>query len=124
MVKFLVDLVRGDSIQEKCDLFEIDPELKISILSGLVKLKNSSYIINNKRSARTSQISLIYSLRTYSQEILIKRHLNSIDKDLLKTVVATHLVVAIEWGCNCYISCEHDIDDNDSKNYIQDQMGA
>lgn len=118
-----INLILGESIEEKCRVLDIDPELKLSILSGLVKVKSTNnFIIDTKKSAKISQMTLAYSLRTCSDEIRIKRHIKNIDRELLSTIEATHVVVAIEWGCNCYITCEHDSIDENSREHILEEM--
>lgn len=117
-----IEVIRGDSIDDKCEVFEVDPELKLSVILGLVKLnKSSSYIVDQKKSNNMSQVSLVYSIRTCTQEIRIQNYLGrQINKELLKNVDATHIVVGIDWGCYCSITCEHSVEDSDSKEHVEE----
>ena len=106
------EVVREDSTLERCKKLNIDAELQLSVLSGLVSLKGSgSYLSDERKSARSQSMSLIYKANTKKDEITIRQHKEKVDKDVLLSVTtastaATHVVVGIQWGAVCSITCE------------------
>ncbi|KAJ8034997.1 Neoverrucotoxin subunit beta [Holothuria leucospilota] len=124
------ELVMTDSIQEKFNKLDIEAELQVSLLSGLVKLGGSgAYIGEEKKSARAQSMSLLYKLQTVSEEIMIRHHKDKIDVDILshsndRGVDATHVVVAIAWGAVISVTCEYQNKNDEDVNEAKGSMKA
>ena len=118
-----VDFIVTDSLKEKFDKLDINADLSLSILAGLVKLKGSaSYLHDQKSSSRSARMTLTYSVRTKHQEVDgIKA---KIDKDALDSDDATHIVVGIDWGAKCNVTCEYEKSDNEDETKVQGQLRA
>ena len=58
-----VDLVLSDRMEEKFHKLGIDGQLRVSVLSGLVKLSGSgSYLSEERESARAARMSCIFKV--------------------------------------------------------------
>ncbi len=81
-----IEVVMEDSTQDKFNKLDIDAELQLSVLSGLVKLKGSgSYLADERKSARAQRMSLIYKVSTVNEEMMIRHNKEKIDKDILSS---------------------------------------
>ena len=116
-----IELVKSDSLQEKCTKLDVEGELQVSLLLGMIKLTGSgAYLSEEKKSAKTQSISLIYKLRTVNEDVMIRQNKNTIDMDVLSQQSdATHVVVAIDWGAMCSVTCEHDNIDNEDATKVK-----
>ena len=106
-----IELVLSDNLQEKFNKLNVEAELQVSLLAGLIKLSGSgSYLGEEKKSARTQSMSLIYKLRTVNEEVMLRQNKDKIDIEMLKSpnVNGTHVVVAIDWGAVCSVTCEYE----------------
>ena len=66
----LIELVMSDSIQKKYTKFDIEEELQLSVLAGMVTLNGSgAYFAEERTRAGTNSMSLIYKLRNVKEEI-------------------------------------------------------
>ncbi len=118
-----VDFIVTDSIKEQFDKLSIDAELSLSILAGLVKLSGSaSFLKDQKCSSRSARMTLAYSVLTKHQEIDGIRA--KVDKDCLESIEATHMVVGIDWGAKCNITCEYDKSDNEDEMEVKGKLQA
>eukprot|EP00092_Neocalanus_flemingeri_P006869 GFUD01007415.1.p1 GENE.GFUD01007415.1~~GFUD01007415.1.p1 ORF type:complete len:375 (+),score=73.71 GFUD01007415.1:155-1126(+) len=108
-----LDLVKDDRIETKFKTLGIEPELQISILSGLVQASGSScYLNEEKKSNSSASMSLVYKTKTVSEEVFPRQVRNKIDTDVFKPkngipLEATHVVVGIDWGMTQTITCEY-----------------
>lgn len=61
-----VDLVLSDTNEDKFNKLDIDAQLQISLLAGLIKLSGSgAYFQEERKSARTARMSLVYKVRSF-----------------------------------------------------------
>lgn len=118
-----VDFIVSDSISEKYEKLGIDAELSLSILSGLVKVSGSAaYLYDQKSSARTERMTLAYAVHTVHQELDGIR--GKIDKDSLDAVEATHVVIGIDWGAKCNVTCEYENTENEEDTQVKGKLRA
>ncbi|XP_038059651.1 uncharacterized protein LOC119730712 [Patiria miniata] len=109
-----IEIVMSDNVQEKFNKLNVEAELQVSVLTGLIKLSGSgSYLQEERKSARAQSMSLIYKLRTVNEDFSLRRNKDKIDPDILspsnrQTINATHVVVAIDWGAFCVVTCEYE----------------
>ncbi|XP_038059710.1 uncharacterized protein LOC119730753 [Patiria miniata] len=122
-----IEIVMSDNIQEKFNTLNVEAELQVSLLAGLIKLSGSgSYLGEERKSARAQSMSLIYKLRTVNEEIMLRQNKDKIDLEILsplngQTIDATHVVVAIDWGAVCTVTCEYE---NTEDNNVTEVKGA
>ncbi|XP_038059614.1 uncharacterized protein LOC119730688 [Patiria miniata] len=125
-----IELVMSDSIQEKFSKLNVEAELQVSVLAGLIKLSGSgSYLEEERKSARAQSMSLIYKLRTVNEEIMLCQNKDKIDLDILspsngQTVNATHVVVAINWGALCTVTCEYETKEDENVTEVKGALSA
>eukprot|EP00794_Sanderia_malayensis_P001184 gene1184-biopygen410 len=118
-----IEFIFSESVSEEIEKLGIDAELSLSILSGLVKIKGSaSYLHDQKASAKSVRMTMAYTVRTKSQEIDSIR--GKIDKKLLESDEATHVVVGIEWGAKCNITCEYENTENEEITTVKGELEA
>ena len=68
--KYLYDF--SDSYEAKSNNLNVDAELKVSVLSGLLELRGSGkYLQTNKRNFKLVKCSLIYNTRTKDESFSI-----------------------------------------------------
>ena len=80
-----VELVKTDSIQEKFEKLNVEGELQLSVLSGLVEGRGSgAYLGEERKSARNQSMSLIYRLKTVHEELMVRQNKEHIDLDVLR----------------------------------------
>ena len=118
-----VDFILTDSIDEKFDKLNIDAELSLSIMSGLIKLSGSAaYLNNQKSSAKSARMTLTYAVMTIHQEVEGIR--SKVDKDCIDCEDATHIVVGIGWGAKCNITCEYESNENEDDLQVKGKLQA
>ncbi len=123
-----VELVMSDSIQDKFHKLDIEAELQISLLAGLVKLSGSgAYLNEEKKSARTQSMSLVYRIRTINEEFMLRQNRGKVDVEILKAgsdLQATHVVVGIDWGAVCSITCQCENTDGKDETTVKGALGV
>ncbi|XP_041472269.1 uncharacterized protein LOC121421583 [Lytechinus variegatus] len=111
-----IEITSSDSLEEKCKILDVEDELQLSVAVGMLELSGSgAFLGDERRSARTESKSLIYKLSTVNEEVMLRQNKDIIDKEVLSGTNpdATHVVVGIDWGAQCTISCEYENDEND-----------
>ena len=69
-----VELSMSDSFQEKFRHLDIEAELSVSLLSGMIKLSGSGKYLDEKRESEHKQcMSLIYKTTTVTEEVFLKQ---------------------------------------------------
>ncbi|XP_028397642.1 uncharacterized protein LOC114521398 [Dendronephthya gigantea] len=123
-----VELVMSDSIQDKFNKLNIEAELQVSLLAGLVKLNGSgAYFNEEKKSARAQSMSLVYKIRTINEEFMLRQNRDKIDLEILKAgedLLATHVVVGIDWGAVCSITCQSENSDGKDESTVKGALGV
>ncbi|XP_072024922.1 uncharacterized protein [Amphiura filiformis] len=125
-----IELVLTDNVQEKFKKLEVEAELQVSLLAGMVKLSGSgAFLGEEKKSARAQSMSLLYKLRTVNEEIMIRHNKDKIDMDIMspsneQSVSATHVVVSIDWGAVCSVTCEYENEEDKDVTQIKGALNA
>ncbi|CAG8745182.1 2108_t:CDS:1, partial [Acaulospora colombiana] len=98
-----------DSYKEKFNKLDVESQLKISILSGLLSLEGSGkYLKDVKSSSKSVKGTLIYRMSSVQESL-------NINHDDVKTYIATdafniqgatHVVTGIKWGATMMSSFE------------------
>ena len=122
-----IDYVRTESLSEKMEKLGVSAELSVSFLGGLVSASGSGkYLNEDKKSARSAKTSLVYSIRTVTEDLKIfsKSSRQLMDQFLLTNIDATHVVVGIDWGANVVLSLEETNTDSSNIQEIQGKLQA
>lgn len=122
-----VDFELTDRLSEKFSKLDVNAELQLSVLAGLVNLKGSgNYLSEEKASAKAARMTLLYSITTTSESINIfdKELKENIDLDVIDCLEATHVVVGIEWGANCTVTAEYANQENEKRTKVEGLLKA
>ncbi|CAB4483553.1 unnamed protein product [Rhizophagus irregularis] len=98
-----------DSYVEKFNKLDVEAELKLSALAGLVTLEGSGkYLSDVKDSSKTVKGNLIYRMTSFEENLNIFRDdvKACISTDGFNNTDATHVVVGIKWGATIIASYE------------------
>jgi hypothetical protein len=103
--------VMNDSINERFEKLDVQAELKMSFLCGLVKVEGSGkYLYESKKDTKTVSYSVIFKIRTKKQSLnIFNRKLRDGDllpTDLIDPSLGTHIVSSITWGANIIATFE------------------
>ena len=117
-----------DTMSSKFEKLEINAELKLSILAGLISLEGSGkYLNEEKKSFKSVKATIIYNSRTKDQSInLAENGLKAIvsGECLQNSNIGTHVVVGIDWGANVFFTFEHQNSENIDKSVIAGSLKA
>ena len=106
----VVEIVE-DRFATKASCLEIDSELQLSILAGLVDVKGAAkYLTDYKSSMNLSRIGLFYKQTTKIEQLSLDK---LSDQCLDRIESATHVVTEVEYGATAVFvfdsnSCKHD----------------
>ena len=114
----------SNSITEKINLLKISGEVSLSLMAGMIPVSGSaSYINSNRKNTNVSEMSLLYSIVTLNQSICSVKRMD-IESDMLNYEGATHVVIGIDWGAKCNISCQYENKTNKSKVEVDGKLKA
>ena len=117
------DYITTEELDEQFEKLSIEKELKLSIMSGLVKPSGSAAYLNSQsRSAKRRHMTLIYTVNTIRQEVDGIR--NKVNKKYLDGGEASHIVVGIDWGVRCNITCEYQMSQQDDEEQVKGKLQA
>ncbi|XP_063960602.1 uncharacterized protein LOC129267962 [Lytechinus pictus] len=127
IAKTEIEITESDSWQEKCEKLGVEDALQLSVTVGMVELNGSgAFLRDERRSAMTQSKSLIYKLSTVNEEVAIIQNRDIIDKDILSdpNTPATHVVVGIDRGAQCTVTCEYENIENNDGSAVRADAGV
>lgn len=97
---YSVHYANMDTLKEKLDFLDIQNELRISVLCGLIEVDGSAKFLNYKKSnGESAQATLSYRFFTKLDGVTMDEVIQElVSKDILKKTNATHVVIEIKWG--------------------------
>nr|XP_054753969.1 uncharacterized protein LOC129259734 [Lytechinus pictus] len=104
-ITLITETTRTEGFREKCKNLDIETELQASIAVGMVKLSGSgAYLGDERKSIRTQQMSIIYKLKTFNEELLLRKSKDIMNMDMLSDARpdATHVVVDKDLSASKY----------------------
>ncbi|CAG8588901.1 18299_t:CDS:2 [Racocetra persica] len=114
-----------DSYLDKFKNLEVESQLRISVLLGLVALDGSGkYLDDIKTSCRSVKGTLVYKM-TSVEETLDIYHENvkpCISMDAFNTPEATHVVIGIKWGAAVVTSFEHEDTNKEKRSQVGGEL--
>ena len=125
-----IEVVTTDSLQEKFEKLDVEADLQVSVLAGMVDTSGSgAYLREQTNSGKTKSMSLLYKLKTVEDEIIMRQNKHMIDKDVLspsegQSIDATHVVFAIGWGAVCSVTCEYKPEEHEDVSEINEVLSA
>ena len=115
----------SDNTNEKETSFNLNANLKLSFLSGLVEVSGSAaYLDNRVQTSNTARVSLKFDTRIFVREL--KPHIfTKVDyPNVLDKVDATHVVVGIEYGAAAVFVFDRTVSKNETKRDVEGSMGV
>ncbi|XP_063960604.1 uncharacterized protein LOC129268891 [Lytechinus pictus] len=122
-----IEMAMSDSFEEKCKILGVEDELQLSVAVGMVELSGSGAFLGDEwRSAKAQSKSLIYKRMTVNEEIILSQSRTIVDRDILSGTNpdATHVVVGIDWGAQCTITCGYENNENDDFTAVTGEMSV
>ncbi|RIA81664.1 hypothetical protein C1645_547454 [Glomus cerebriforme] len=114
-----------DSYREKFNNLDVEAELKLSVIAGLLALEGSSkYLGDIKESFRSVKGSLIYKLTSAEENLNIYRDdvKACISTDGFNNPDATHVVTGIKWGATLIASFECKNTKEEDKSQVEEAL--
>ncbi|RIB02389.1 hypothetical protein C2G38_1991421 [Gigaspora rosea] len=116
-----------DSYMEKFKNLEVEPQLRISVLLGLVLLDGSGkYLDDIKESSRSVKGTLVYKITSVEEKLDIYREnvKACISTDAFNTSEATHVVIGVKWGAAIMASFEYTDTNKENKSKVCSHVNA
>ncbi|CAC5410240.1 unnamed protein product [Mytilus coruscus] len=121
------DFTTEDTISAKTSFLDINADLKLSVLFGLVGVNGSAkYLENHRRFTRQSRVSLKYRCRTHFKELEIKTIMSErqVDRSALNYGTASHIVSGILYGIDAIFIFDRNATDDEDERQIHKKLEA
>ncbi|KAI2660047.1 Stonustoxin subunit beta [Labeo rohita] len=116
-----------DSIEEKCNLLNIDGRLKLSLLCGLISVSGAAkYLCDTKKSFKQQRLTLHYHSTT-KFEALTMNHLasgNIAHSEVFDNDTATHVVTAVLYGADACFVFDREVSSDEDKSTVEGEVKA
>lgn len=113
----------SENIDDKASLLDIDAELKLSFMAGLVEVSGSAkYLNDHKASDYCARASLYFKGRDHEETLDTSIAVDN--TQLLETTQATHVVASIEYGNSAIFTFEQMVNRSDDDMQIGGQLNA
>ncbi|KAG0349715.1 hypothetical protein BG005_010798 [Podila minutissima] len=119
--------ISEDTYKEKFKAYEIEGNLKLSILANIVSLNaQAKYLTAEKKSSTSVKVSMSYAVQTKYEKINIRSDpiREYMNLRALDDPEATHVVTGIQWGANMFCSFEHSLEEGETKKEVEGILGA
>ncbi|CAG0884210.1 unnamed protein product, partial [Darwinula stevensoni] len=121
------EIIAEDGISEKTSALDIDASLKLSFLSGLVKVSGSGkYLDDRKSSSQQARVTLLYKSTSCFKGLTMEKlgtegieHLEVFEKD-----IATHVVTGIVYGVDAFFVFDRDVSFNETVRDVEGRLNA
>ncbi|KAI5982047.1 hypothetical protein EDD15DRAFT_224132 [Pisolithus albus] len=120
----------SNSLEKKTTLLDIQANLSLEVLSGLVKVEGSaSYLNNAKNNTQARSWTLVLKMRTEERRLLFAEDalsfnvLDMVKEDYIAENRATHFVSSIVYGGNLIINMTERATDVTKKESIEGKLG-
>src|SRR5579871_3247549 len=116
-----------DSYKEKFNKLDVESELKLSVIMGLLTLEGSGkYLSDVKESLKSVKGTLIYKITSVEENLNIYRDdvKSCISMDGFNNPDATHVVIGIKWGATVMAAFEYKNMREDDKSQVEVALKA
>ncbi|CAF1169082.1 unnamed protein product [Didymodactylos carnosus] len=123
--KTIFDYDFTNSYSSKFKKLNIEADLKLSILTGLVDVSLSGkYLSSTDENSRTIKLTIIYCLKTKREQLNLSHNLleNCLSINTFNNQNITHIVTGITWGANVYATCEKTVKHLEEKREIEGKL--
>lgn len=120
-----LQFIFDDRYSEKLDKLDVQANLRLSVLAGLVSMGGSGeYLKQTDTSTDSVSCSLVYYTKTVHERLNIfsKFLENIINHQVISMVDATHVVVGIQWGGNVVLDVQDQNTNSSNKETIAESI--
>ena len=108
-LRYSTEKVTEKVVKDEFKKPDLDSQLKMSLLSGTLKLDgNGEYYNSDKKVSNSVRSNLQCSYQSGFQRVDFNKYRDNINKSLFETSEATHFVSGIYWGVNVNLILEPD----------------
>lgn len=121
------ELIASDSIDDKTSSLQLDANLKLSLLGGLVNVGGSAKFLNDKKvSSNISRVSLKYRCTSTFKELTMKQLATGkiIHPGIFDKHIATHVVVGIVYGAQAVFVFDREVEESEDKSKVEGELKA
>lgn len=117
------NVIAKDTIEAKSSLLDLEAEVKLSFMGGLVELEGAAtYLSDKKTSLKQSRITLQYSSTSYFETLTMDQIKNIQHPDVFENKDATHVVTEITYGADAYFIFDRLVSDDESMTEVSGNM--
>ncbi|CAF1462496.1 unnamed protein product [Rotaria sp. Silwood1] len=121
------ELLSNNSQKETFDKMNIEANLKLSLMAGMVEISGSAkYMKQTKTDSRTIRVTYIYKVKTKQVQLHVSMAGLSdyFSDDALENPNATHVVTGIMWGANVAATFEQVVEDHEQLQTIEGSLSV
>ncbi|KAL1246781.1 hypothetical protein QQF64_034268, partial [Cirrhinus molitorella] len=116
------NVTASDSMQDKSKLLNIDVELKLSLLGGLIHVSGAAkYLKDNKMSFIQQRLTLHYHSTSRFEELTMN-HLPSGNIPDENNDIGTHVVTAVLYGADACFVFDREVSLDEDKNTVEGEV--
>ena len=116
------DVIAEDSLSTKLQSLGVDPNLSLSVLSGLVSVPEVENYLKDRKSSKNARVTLKYYTTSHFEEIQMEKlDVRGIQHSELFSQ-ATHIVTGILYGAEAFFVFDREVDQKESYETINDDM--
>ena len=119
------DVQSVNSFDQKTDFMNIEGNVKMSFLSGLVEVEGSAKYLTDKKSlANSASVSMVIRTRNHTESLTQEFFSNVKYEDYLTNSQFTHVVTKIVYGADAYFQFSHLIEDEEARKKVEGELAA
>ena len=105
-----VEIIADNSTESKLSKLEVDENLKLSFLAGLVDVSGAAAYLNDQTSSENQvRINLRYQSTAWIEQLSIGKLSDLDNPDVFKDTTATHFVSAVLYGADAIIVFDQEV---------------
>ena len=119
------DVRAVNSFDQKTDFMNIEGNVKMSFLSGLVEVEGSAKYLTDKKSlANSASVSMVIRTRNHTESLTQEFFSNVKYEDHLINSKFTHVVTKIVYGADAYFQFSHILEDEEARKKVEGELAA
>ena len=121
------EVIAEDTLDQKALQLDVHPELKLSLLLGMVQVEGAAkFLTDRKSSTNQARVTMKYkSTSTFEQLTMSQLSKGKIEfGDALKNDIATHVVTAVLYGADAFFVFDKEVKKEEEVTRIQGNLKA
>ncbi|CAF3992446.1 unnamed protein product, partial [Rotaria sordida] len=122
-----IELLFHNSQKETFDQMNIEANLKLSLMAGLIDISGSAkYLKQTKTDSRTIRVTYVYKVKTKQEQLHVSMGGLSdyFSADALENPNATHAVTGIMWGANVGATFEQVVENHEKVQTVEGSLSV